>query len=68
MKELMDEFKKIRDEDVPEKELDEARRAIVASFALSLEQPSTLLNAWLTVDYYKLPRITGTSIPRMWPR
>jgi predicted Zn-dependent peptidase len=56
MKALMDEFKKIRDEDVPEKELDESRRAIVASFALSLEQPSTLLHAWLTVDYYKLPQ------------
>jgi zinc protease len=54
MEALMDEFKKIRDEDVPGKELDEARRAIVASFALSLEQPSTLLHAWLTVDYYKL--------------
>lgn len=56
MKALMDEFRKIRNENVPEKELDEARRAIVASFALSLESPSTLLNAWLTVDYYKLPQ------------
>ena len=56
MKALMDEFRKIRNEDVPEKELDEARRAIVSSFALSLESPSTLLHAWLTVDYYKLPQ------------
>jgi zinc protease len=56
MKALMDEFRKIRDENVPDKELDEARRAIVSSFALSLEQPSTLLHAWLTVDYYKLPQ------------
>jgi zinc protease len=56
MKALMDEFRKIRDEDVPAKELDESRRAIVSSFALSLESPSTLLNAWLTVDYYKLPQ------------
>jgi zinc protease len=56
MKVLMDEFKKIRDEDVPEKELDEARRAIIAGFALSLEQPTTLLDSWLTVDYYKLPQ------------
>jgi len=54
--ELIAQFKKIRNEDVPEQELDEARRAIVASFALSLEQPATLLNAWLTVDYYKLPQ------------
>ncbi len=56
MKALMDEFRKIRDEAVPETELDEARRSIVASFALSLERPTTLLNAWLTVDYYKLPQ------------
>ena len=54
MKALMDEFKKIRNEAVPNEELDESRRSIVASFALSLEQPSTLLHAWLTVDYYKL--------------
>ena len=56
MSALMAQFKKIRDEDVPEQELDEARRAIVARFALSLERPATLLNAWLTVDYYKLPQ------------
>ena len=56
MKALMDEFRKIRDEDVPATELDEARRSIVSSFALSLESPSTLLNSWLTVDYYKLPQ------------
>lgn len=52
---LIAEFKKIRDEKVPEPELDEARRAIVAGFALSLESPGTLLNAWMTVNYYKLP-------------
>ena len=56
MKALMDEFRKIRDEDVPATELDEARRSIVSGFALSLESPSTLLNAWLTVDYYRLPQ------------
>ncbi|HET9179209.1 MAG TPA: pitrilysin family protein [Terriglobia bacterium] len=56
MQALMDEFRKIRDEDVPEKELDESRRAIVSSFALSLESPTTLLRSWLTVDYYKLPQ------------
>ncbi len=55
MHELMAEFKRIRNEKVPEGELDEARRSIVARFALSLEQPSTLLNAWLTVNYYGLP-------------
>ena len=54
--ELMEEFKRIRTEPVPETELAEARGAIVASFALSLEQPSTLLNFWMTADYYRLPQ------------
>ncbi len=52
---LLGEFTRIRDEKVPEAELDEARRAIVARFALSLESPGTLLNSWLTVNYYHLP-------------
>ncbi len=55
MHELIEEFKRIREEKVPEAELDEARRSIVASFALSLEQPQALLNSWLTVKYYGLP-------------
>lgn len=55
MHELMYEFKRIRDEKVPETELDEARRSIVARFALSLEQPAGLLNSWMTVKYYGLP-------------
>jgi predicted Zn-dependent peptidase len=55
MHELMAEFKRIREEKVPEAELDEARRSIVARFALDLEQPASLLNSWMTVNYYKLP-------------
>ena len=53
--EMMEEFKRIRTEPVPESELDDARRSIVARFALSLEQPSTLLNYWMTASYYHLP-------------
>jgi predicted Zn-dependent peptidase len=53
--ELTEELKRIRTEPVPESELDEARHAIVASFALSLEQPSTLLNFWMTANYFRLP-------------
>ena len=49
------EFKKINDEPVPASELDEAHRAIVAGFALSLEQPSQIIGDWLTVQYYGLP-------------
>jgi predicted Zn-dependent peptidase len=49
------EFKKINNEPVPQDEMDDAHRAIIASFALSLEQPSQILNDWLTVQYYGLP-------------
>lgn len=52
---LMDNFKKIREQKVPASELDDATRSIVASFALSLEQPATLLDDWLTVKYFGLP-------------
>jgi zinc protease len=55
MQALIAEFKKIREEKVPVPELDEAKRAIVAGFALSLESPETLLGAWMNVNYYKLP-------------
>ncbi|MBZ5545533.1 MAG: insulinase family protein [Acidobacteriia bacterium] len=55
MHELMAEFKRMRSEQVPENELDDARRSIVASFALSLEQPATLLRYAMTVKYYNLP-------------
>jgi len=55
MHELMEEFKRIRTEKTPESELDEARRSIVAGFALSLEQPATLLNFWMTANYFRLP-------------
>jgi zinc protease len=41
---------------VPDPELDDARRSIVARFALDLENPVTLINDWLTVDYYGLPQ------------
>jgi len=56
MHELMEELKRIRTEPVPAAELDEARRALVASFALSLEQPAALLNFWMTADYFRLPQ------------
>jgi predicted Zn-dependent peptidase len=56
MHELMEEFKRIRTERVAESELDEARRSIVARFALSLEQPGRLLNFWMTANYFRLPQ------------
>jgi zinc protease len=56
MQALVDNFKKIQEQKVPEGELDDARRSIVASFALSLEYPTGLLDDWLTVKYYGLPQ------------
>jgi zinc protease len=53
--ELMYEFKRIRDEKVPAAELEDAKRAIVSSFALSLENPAGIINSWMTAKYYGLP-------------
>jgi predicted Zn-dependent peptidase len=55
MTEFVKEIKRIRDEKVPESELDEARRAVVAGFALSLEQPAPLLNYATIVKIYGFP-------------
>lgn len=55
IQELVHEFRRMREEPVPAAELDEAKRSIVAVFALSLENPNNLLNRALTVKYYGLP-------------
>ena len=55
MKELMYEFKRIRDEKVPAEELENAKRALIGSFALSLEQPQSLLQNIITQKLYDLP-------------
>ncbi|HKW87478.1 MAG TPA: pitrilysin family protein [Candidatus Acidoferrales bacterium] len=55
MTQFVYEFKKINDEPVPQEELSESERAIIAGFALSLEQPQQILNAWLTVKEFGLP-------------
>jgi zinc protease len=56
MERFVYEYKRIGAEPVPAEELDETQRSIIASFALSLEQPATVLNSWLTVQYYGLPQ------------
>jgi predicted Zn-dependent peptidase len=55
MKEFMYELKRLRDEKVPADELENAKRAIVGSFALSLEQPQSLLQNIITQKLYNLP-------------
>jgi zinc protease len=52
--ELMYEFKRLRDEKVPQGELEEAKRSIVSSFALSLENPAGIVNSWMSAKYYGL--------------
>jgi zinc protease len=55
MTEFMKEFQRMRDEKVPAAELDEAKRAIVASFALSLESPAELLGYAIVRKIYGFP-------------
>lgn len=55
MTQFVYEYKRIASEAVPASELDDVHRSIVASFALSLEQPSQVLNSWMIVQYYGLP-------------
>ena len=55
MTEFMRELNRIRDEKVPADELEEQKRSIVASFALSLESPQQLLNYSITRKIYGLP-------------
>ena len=55
MKEFMFELKRLRDDKVSVEELENAKRAIVGSFALSLEQPQSLLQNIITQKLYDLP-------------
>jgi len=55
MKEFMYELNRMRDQIVPADELENAKRAIVGSFALSLEQPNSLLQNIITQKLYNLP-------------
>jgi zinc protease len=55
MTEFYREFQRIRDEKVPANELDEAKRALVASFALSLESPPELLGYAIVQKIYGFP-------------
>jgi predicted Zn-dependent peptidase len=53
--EFFNEIRRIRDEKVSDRELEESKRSIVAGFALSLEQPTRLLNFAITRLLYGLP-------------
>jgi zinc protease len=55
MTEFLRELNRIRDEKVPDEELDAARRSVVARFALSLESPQQLIGYAITRKAYKFP-------------
>jgi len=55
MKEFMYELNRLRTDPVTADELDNAKRAIIGSFALSLEQPQALLQNIITQKLYNLP-------------
>ncbi len=55
MREILREIERLRHEPVPAAELDEAKRSIVASFALSLEQPSRIMQYAADRYRYRFP-------------
>jgi zinc protease len=55
MKEFLRELNRIREEKVPDDELDAARRSVVARFALSLESPQQLIGYAITRKAYNFP-------------
>jgi predicted Zn-dependent peptidase len=65
MKEFMYELKRIRDEKVSVAELENAKRAIVGGFALSLEQPNALLQNIVTQKLYDLPANYWDTYPQI---
>lgn len=63
LKEFYYEIRRMRDERVPAAELEESKRSIAASFALSLEQPARVLNFAVTRKIYGLPADYWDSYP-----
>jgi zinc protease len=55
LKDLLAEVAEMRDTPVPAAELADAKRALVASFALSLESPQQVLNYYVNSWLYGLP-------------
>ena len=55
LRDLLAEIAQMRDQPVADEELADAKRAMIAGFALSLESPAQLLNYAVTRWRYKLP-------------
>jgi len=65
MEQFMYELKRLREEKVSPAELENAKRAIVGGFALSLEQPNSLLQNIVTQKLYDLPANYWDTYPQM---
>jgi predicted Zn-dependent peptidase len=52
---LIDEIRQMRDVPVPAKDLENAKKAIVGSFALLLESPNAILSNYIDRHFYGLP-------------
>jgi zinc protease len=52
---LLDEVRQMRDVTVPDKELADSKKALVAGFALGLESPNAILQNYVDRYIYKLP-------------
>jgi predicted Zn-dependent peptidase len=63
LKEFFYEIRRMREEKVAEGPLEEAKRSVVASFALSLERPARVLAFALTRKIYNLPDDYWDSYP-----
>jgi zinc protease len=53
--EILNELKRARTEPIADKEFMDKKRSLVASFALSLETPASILNNYVTSRRYNLP-------------
>ncbi len=52
---LLDEIRQVRETPIPAKEFADAKRSLIASFALTLESPQALLNNAVTRYRFGLP-------------
>ncbi len=65
MQQFMYELKRLREEKVSPAELENAKRAIIGGFALSLEQPQALLQNIVTQKLYDMPANYWDTYPQM---
>jgi zinc protease len=55
LRDLLNEVKRLREEPVPDKEFQDQKRAMVGSFALSLENPQQMIGYYVTSWRFNLP-------------